>query len=61
MPLFDLTKCYVVFQWNLECQKAFDQLKKTLTYVLVLVKPHFNKMFILDVYCSAKGVGIMLS
>ncbi len=24
MPLFDLTKCYVVFQWNLECQKTFD-------------------------------------
>jgi hypothetical protein len=27
VPLFDLTKCDVTFQWTLEGQKAFSQLK----------------------------------
>lgn len=49
------------FQWNLDCQKAFKQLKQTFVFVLVLMKLDFNKTFILDVDWSTKGVRAILS
>jgi hypothetical protein len=36
-------------------------LKRRLVKALVLVKPDFNKLFILDVDWSIRGVGIVLS
>jgi len=48
-PLFELTKKDVVFVWNQECQRAFDDLKKALVQALVLVRPNFQEPFCLDV------------
>ncbi len=48
-PLFELTKKDVVFVWNPECQKAFDDLKKALVQALVLVRPNFQEPLCLDV------------
>jgi hypothetical protein len=60
-PLFELTKKDVVFVWNPECQKAFDDLKKALVQASVLVRPNFQEPFCLDVDWSTKGVGAILS
>jgi hypothetical protein len=46
--------------WNLDYQQAFEDMKKTLINVLVLVKPNFKKPFCLDVDWSPKGVGAIL-
>jgi hypothetical protein len=48
-PLFELTKKDVVFVWNPECQRAFDDLKKALVQAPVLVRPNFQEPFYLDV------------
>jgi hypothetical protein len=58
--LFELTKKDVDFVWNLNCQHAFEALKKTLINVLVLVRLDFKKPFSLDVDWSLKGVGAIL-
>jgi hypothetical protein len=59
--LFELTKKDVVFVWNQECQRAFDDLKKALVQAPVLVRPNFQEPFCLDVDWSTKGVGAVLS
>jgi hypothetical protein len=41
-------------------QLAFQELKKCLTLIPILVRPDFTKMFILDVNYSTKGVGVVL-
>ncbi len=61
VPMFELTKKYVIFQWNLNYQKVFEQLKQALVFALILVQPNFSKVFILDVNWSTKGVGAILS
>jgi hypothetical protein len=43
------------------CQTTFIALKKRLVDALVLVRPDFNKPFILDVDWSIRGVGTILS
>jgi len=57
VPLFDLTKCDVTFQWTQKGQKAFDQLKQALVFAPILTIFDFCKGFILDIYWSTKGVG----
>jgi hypothetical protein len=61
VPLFDLTKKDKSFLWTLDCQKAFDAFKLKLIEAPILVKPDFERPFILDVDCSIKGVGSVLS
>ncbi len=60
-PLFELTKRDVAFVWNLDCQQAFEALKRALVAAPVLVRPDFKKPFCLDVDWSPKGVGAILS
>jgi hypothetical protein len=60
-PLFELTKKDVVFVWNRDCQRAFDDLKKALMGAPILVRPNFREPFCLDVDWSTKGVGVILS
>jgi hypothetical protein len=60
-PLFELTKKDVVFIWNQDCQRAFDDLKKALVEAPILVRPNFKEPFCLDVDWSTKGVGAILS
>jgi hypothetical protein len=60
-PLFELTKKDVVFVWNQDCQRAFDDLKRALVEAPILVRPNFKESFCLDVDWSTKGVGAILS
>jgi hypothetical protein len=60
-PLFELTKKDVVFVWNQDCQRAFDDLKRALVDAPILVRPNFKEPFCLDVDWSTKGVGAILS
>ncbi len=60
-PLFELTKKEVDFVWNLGCQQAFKELKRTLVDAHVLIWLDFKKPFCLDVNWSPKGVGAILS
>jgi len=60
-PLFTLTKKDCKFLWMPICHSAFIALKRRFVEAHVLVKPDFNKSFILDVDWSIKGVGAILS
>jgi hypothetical protein len=59
--LFVLMRKDIAFVWNLDCQQAFDALKRTLVDAPILVRPDFKKPFYLDVDWSTKGVGAILS
>jgi hypothetical protein len=61
VPLFDLTKKDQSFLWTPACQEAFDTLKLKLIEAPILVRPDFERPFILDVEWSIKGVGSILS
>jgi hypothetical protein len=49
VSLFELTKCDVSFQWNLDCQKKIWTTKKHIGVYFCLGKPNFNKALILGV------------
>lgn len=57
---FELTKHDITFQWTLNYQEAFDQLKHALVSTPVLARQDFCKAFILNVESFVKGVGIIL-
>ncbi len=61
MPFFDLTKKDQSFLWTLTYQEAFDTLKLRLIEAPILVRPDFERPFILDVDWSIKGVGSVSS
>jgi hypothetical protein len=48
------------FEWTVECQASFEELKKDLTSAPVLVLPDVTKKF--DIYCdtSHRGLGCVL-
>jgi hypothetical protein len=49
-----------VFKWTQDCQVSFEELKKHLTTVPILVLPDLSKKF--DTYCDAsrQGLGCVL-
>ena len=51
----------VAYQWNDECQEAFEYLKNRLTMAPILVHPNFNKEFTVQTDASALGLGAVLS
>ena len=55
-PLTKLTKKNLVFAWDLECELAFQRLKKALTTAPVLALPNGGKLF--TVYTDACGTGL---
>jgi hypothetical protein len=61
VPFFDLTKKDKSFLWTFDCQKAFDAFKLKLIEAPILVRPDFERPFILDVDWLIKGVGSILS
>lgn len=60
-PLNQLKRKGVKFEWGPEQQKAFDQLKASLTASPVLRMPDFSKRFVLHSDGSGSAVGAVLS
>ncbi len=61
VSFFDLTKKDQSFLWTHACQEAFDTLKLGLIEAPILVRPDFERPFLLDVNWSIKGAGSVLS
>ena len=49
------------FEWTLDCQAAFEQLKNALISAPVLGYPDYSKPFLLETDASLKGLGAVLS
>ena len=60
-PLHRLTGKDVSYQWDSECQRAFEDLKKKLITAPVLVYPNFEVPFILETDASHDGLGAVLA
>jgi hypothetical protein len=59
-PMMELLEKNKAFEWRIECQASFEELRKCLTSALVLVLPDLTKKF--DIYCNAsrQGLGCVL-
>ena len=60
-PLHCLLKKGAQFYWSVECQDAFQKLKKLLTSAPVLSYPQFDPNLPLKTDASAKGLGAILA
>ena len=60
-PLHQLTEKTATFEWTVECQEAFAELRHKLCTAPVLAFPDFTKPFILDTDASNTGIGGVLS
>ena len=60
-PLHQLTHKDAMSLWSLECQEAFEVLKKRLTTAPVLAYPRFDCDFILETDASILRLGAVLS
>src|SRR6266540_2152497 len=62
--MYELTQMengkYVPFAWNEKRQKAFDEIKRRITIVLIVAHSDFEKSFILYMDASGKGIGAVL-
>jgi hypothetical protein len=54
-----LLKKDVVWTWREKAQDAFNTLREKLSEFPIRRKPHFNKVFILHIDCSAFGIGVI--
>jgi hypothetical protein len=50
-PMMKLLEKNKAFEWTVECQTSFEELRKCLTSAPVLVLPDLTKKF--DIYCDA--------
>ena len=55
-PMTWLTRKWVKFEWNEECENTFQELIQKLTTALVLTAPISGELF--TVYCDASIVGL---
>jgi hypothetical protein len=55
-PMTELLKKDKQFEWTPACEASFQELKKRLTIVLVLVMSDMEKPF--SIYCDASGQGL---
>ncbi|KAG1020682.1 hypothetical protein G6F43_014305 [Rhizopus delemar] len=60
-PLTSLIKKCAVFDWNQECEAAFDSLKDSLVTPPLLDYPDRDQVQILTTDASGKGLGAILS
>ena len=58
-PLAECTK-KGVFEWTIEAQAAFEQIKGLMCKVPILRLPDFTKPFKVECDASGKGIGVML-
>ena len=59
--LIQLTKKDKTFEWTVECQKSFDQLKEALTSPDIMAYSIDDGEFMLDIDASLDTVGTVLS
>jgi hypothetical protein len=59
-PIMKLLEKNTAFEWTVECQASFEELRKCLTSTPMLVLPDLTKKF--DIYCdvSHQGLGCVL-
>jgi hypothetical protein len=57
LPLLNLTRKNVKFDWTIDCQNAFDKLNQLLVNPPVLTLPDFSKNFIIQSDASKKDIG----
>ena len=60
-PLYKLTEKPNAFVWTVECNSAFNQLKRVLTTASILGYPRSDSEYLLDCDCSGYGLGAVLS
>src|SRR3954465_6131 len=60
-PLYQLMRKDVKFNWTVQRQEAFDQIKLMLISAPVLAHPNFDKPFILHTDASKQAIGVVLS
>src|SRR6218665_441189 len=60
-PLHFLTRKNVPFRWTVECQEAFEELKRRLVSSPILALPSDEGQYILDTDASAYAIGAVLS
>lgn len=61
LPLYELTRKNVRFEWTEECQQAMERLQTALTTTPVLAYPVEGAEYILDTDCSNHAIGAVLS
>ena len=60
-PLTKLTRKRARFEWNEDCEMAFQDLKNCLVNSPILAFPNSKDTFVLDCYASQLGIGGVLS
>ena len=60
-PLNRLLRKKKLYKWDLECQKSFEELKKALSSIPILIYPDFSKEFIVQTDASDFGLGVVLA
>jgi hypothetical protein len=60
-PLEKLLNKEEKFQWNKDCHKGLETLKKKLVTTPIFIFPDWNKEFQVHVYASSIALGIVLS
>jgi hypothetical protein len=59
-PMTELLKKDKKFEWTPACESRFQELKKRLTTVLILVMPDMEKLFSIICDASSQGLGCVL-
>jgi hypothetical protein len=60
-PMHQLLKKNAKFDWNEDCENAFNKLKTTLISAPILIFPDFNKDFVLTTDASRTSIGYYLT
>ena len=60
-PLHNLTKRSTTWNWTIQHQDSFDELKFKMTTAPVLIQPDLSKAFIIQTDASDEGLGVVLA
>lgn len=56
LPLTQLNQKGQAYIWSVQCEESFQEIKKKLTFSLVLILPSLSESFV--VYCDASQMGL---